>query len=305
MEIAAVACEAATAEQLAATRHVRVTSLKSIVAETVEMQHTVATAEIAESILTRVEDVLRSLQTVAAPAPAPVTAAIPVLRTAFTDLDKVISLTIITGKYGFEQAARMRAPMPIDLGSLSAEEQRVLREIQKDAETKVKHAAPKARQAPYAAPNMGTGASFRSNNTTCHSCGQVGHWSRDNKCRVTDIQAKALRDATAKLQLTALPSMHTGAPYQGGGYQGMTYQQAALQPAGYYPFQPPAAPPQFQPTSHMPYYQWAAQPQSQYIAQGQQQYSGQQLQPAAQAGQQNAGGPVGQLQLQYHPPQGN
>jgi hypothetical protein len=249
-----------------------------------------ATAKCIADQLVFGEDALRLLaprQEEEAAAQRPVAEAVQLLRRLLTRLSRTFTQLQLANMYGSQQALRIAGPHT-KIRGLSDEEMKILREVQKEGEAQIsagKMAAAKlaAKVAPYPAPGAGGPAADRKAASACHTCGVTGHWARDNRCKPADIHAKAMRDAAAKMQLAAMPSL-PAAPGFGYGLGGgphlnymAAYGQMGAGALGQYGMQYPAA--------------MAVQPA------GLQQQAAQQLgQPAGAAA---AAASAGQLQIGY------
>jgi hypothetical protein len=97
---------------------------------------------------------------------------------------------------GCEAALQVSAPV-VKYDMLTEEQQKVLKELQKD-----RAATTKAETAINNRPHPYSGGQQRGVITKgeCRACGVMGHWARDDKCKTVDIQRKAARDAAEQLQ---------------------------------------------------------------------------------------------------------
>jgi Zinc knuckle len=128
----------------------------------------------------------------------------------------VLTQIRLANLYGYGPAVRIAAP--VKFAGLTEEQMKVLKEVQKESVAaadmgKMALVRATVKAQPYPAGGAAGGvvqmADCRAV-STCHTCGVSGHWARDNKCKPTDIQAKAMRDAAAKMQMSVMPGMMPG-----------------------------------------------------------------------------------------------
>ena len=138
------------------------------------------------------------------------------LRMGIKEATQLATYIKLSSQIGFEEAGRIVEPV-YDYEGLTEEQMKLLKEVQKNITSKMKVSQEaQHKQTPYAASGEGGGRPYGPGNRgtqSCNNCGVVGHWARDNRCRPADVQAKALKDAQAKLQLQAMPSLQTGAVF--------------------------------------------------------------------------------------------
>jgi hypothetical protein len=132
------------------------------------------------------------------------------LATTITDLR-------LANDLGCEYALKVSAPA-IKYDMLTEEQQKVLKELQKSQGNTAK-AEFDTRDRPH--PYSGGQQRGVITKGECRACGVMGHWARDDKCKMVDVQRKAARDAAEQFQ------RQFGHP---GGFAG---QQAQQYPAQY------------------------------------------------------------------------
>jgi hypothetical protein len=172
--------------------------------------------KMADAALVWGENVLRTLGPLQEPADAaarPIRDSVQQLRRQVKKLAFGVSQARVGAQFGARQANMLGEPT-VKYDELTDEQLKFVRDLQKEADSKVgqqKAAVAKTseRVHPYQAAAAAGGGRLKSE---CHTCGVAGHWARDMKCKPADIQAKAIRDAAAKMQLQLLPS------FPGGGY---------------------------------------------------------------------------------------
>ncbi len=99
---------------------------------------------------------------------------------------------------------------------LTEEQQKVLKDLQKEQAVTQKTEANKNRVYPYDEGGAGRSLIFKGE---CRLCGVQGHWQKDKMCKAVDIQRKAVRDASMQYQQQWVASVsYSGQPMQQYSY---------------------------------------------------------------------------------------
>jgi hypothetical protein len=166
--------------------------------------------------LMRVEAGLRSIETMAA---AGNDAAKKIaLQNTFRRQAKSLATTLkelrLANDLGCANALRVAAPA-VKYDMLTEEQQKVLKDLQKEQAVTQKSEAINNRPHPYDG-GAGRSAIFKGE---CRLCGVQGHWQRDKLCKTVDIQRKAARDVGMQYQQQwAVSGGYSGQPMQQYGY---------------------------------------------------------------------------------------
>ena len=140
------------------------------------------------------------------------------LATTLTDLR-------LANDLGCAAAVKVSAPA-VKYDMLTEEQQKVLKEMQKEQAATTKTEATRSRPHPYEA---GPSRSFKGE---CRVCGIHGHWQKDKMCKPEDIMRKAARDAGMQYQ-----QHYAGS----GGFSGQPMQHMQpMQPMQQYGYGAPA-----------------------------------------------------------------
>ena len=150
------------------------------------------------------------------------------LQNTFRRQAKSLATTLtelrLANDVGCEAALQVSAPA-VKYDMLTEEQQKVLKELQKDrAATTKAETANRMRPQPYSGgPQRGVITKGE-----CKACGVMGHWARDDKCKTVDIQRKAAKDAAEQIQRQYSQSSGFAGPYM-QQYPGQQMQQYPAQ----------------------------------------------------------------------------
>jgi hypothetical protein len=140
------------------------------------------------------------------------------LQNTFRRQAKSLATTLtelrLANDLGCANALRVAAPA-VKYDMLTEEQQKVLKDLQKEQAVTQKTEANKNRPHPYDG-GAGRSAIFKGE---CRLCGVQGHWQKDKMCKTVDIQRKAARDANMQYQQQwAMSGGYSGQPMQQYGY---------------------------------------------------------------------------------------